>query len=246
MSNKAENINIFIEKVFYPIKKEDHIKVDLTFLKNIQLSDNECLYLYDLTQNKILYKKGFTQCLGYDENIISFNFLFQNMHPDDVEIVQRITKNAISFCIDHPDNSIQNQLFITYRHKTNSGDYIKILNQISIFEVDKKGFLKSLLIRLLDISFLDNSNNVNWDFKASNLNIETFKNKIYKHTLAFFTPREQDLIHEIIKGYTNKQIAVHLKISEHTVATHRKNILRKSNCHNFIELEVFCKGKGIL
>ncbi len=167
MSNKAENINIFIEKVFYPIKKEDHIKVDLTFLKNIQLSDSECLYLYDLTQNKILYKKGFTQCLGYDENIISFNFLFQNIHPDDVEIVQRITKNAISFCIDHPDNSIQNQLFITYRHKTNSGDYIKILNQISIFEVDKKGFLKSLLIRLLDISFLDNSNNVNWDFKGS-------------------------------------------------------------------------------
>lgn len=246
MGNKVENINTFIEKVFNPFEKEDHQKVDLNFLKNLQLSNNECLYLYDLRQNIILYKKGFTQCLGYDENIISFHFLFENMHPDDVEIVQRITKNAISFCIDYPDNSVKNQLFITYRHKTKSGDYIKILNQISIFEADKKGMLKSLLIRLLDISFLDKTDNVNWDFKANNLNIEDFKNKIYKYTQTFFTPREQELIHEIIKGYTNKQIAVHLKISEHTVATHRKNILRKSNCHNFIELEVFCKGKGIL
>ena len=246
MNNKAENINDFIEKVFHPIEREDLLKVDLTFLKSIPLGENECLYLYDLTQNKILYKKGFTQCLGYEENSISFNFLFENMHPDDVEIVQKITKNAISFSIEHPDNSIQNQLFITYRHKTKSGDYIKILNQISIFEVDKKGVLKSLLIRLLDISFLDKTDYVNWDFKANGIDIETFKNNIYTNRLTYFTPRELELIHEINKGHTNKQIAIDLEISEHTVGTHRKNILRKSNCHNFIELEIFCKGNGIL
>ena len=245
MSNKAENINTFIEKVFYPIEKEDQ-KVDLTFLKNMQLNDSECIYLFDLTQNKILFKKGFLKCLGYAENVITFDFLFKNIHPDDVEIVQRVTKNTILYSIDHPDNSIQNQLFITYRHKTNKGDYIKILNQISVFEMDKKGVLQSILIRLLDISFLDNTDNVNWDFKASGLDQKTFKKEIYKYTKTFFTPRERELIHEIVKGYTNKEIGAHLKISGHTVATHRKNILKKSNCHNFIELEIFCKGKGVI
>ena len=245
MSNKAESINTFIENIFYPIEKVNQ-KVDLTFLKKMQLNDNECIFLFDLTQNKILFKKGFLKCLGYAENIIAFDFLFSNIHPDDVEIVQRVTEKAILYSIDHPDNSIQNQLFMTYRHKTNKGNYIKILNQSSIFEVDKKGILQSLLIRLLDISFLDNTDNVSWDFKASGLDQKTFKKKIYKYTKTFFTPRERELIHEIVKGYTNKEIGAHLKISGHTVATHRKNILRKSNCHNFIELEIFCKGKGIL
>jgi DNA-binding NarL/FixJ family response regulator len=101
-------------------------------------------------------------------------------------------------------------------------------------------------MRLLDISFLDCTENVNWDFKASGLDNKTFKKKIYKYTKTFFTPRERELIRVIVKGYTNKKIGVYLNISEHTVSSHRKNILKKSNCHNFNELEIFCKGRGIL
>lgn len=246
MSNKPEDLNAFIEKVFYHFEKEDHEKIDLNFLKNIEISDSECLYLFSLQQNKILYKKGFTECLGYDEDIISFDFLTKNIHPDDAELVQRVTKATILYSIDHPDDSINNQLFITYRHKTKKDNYVKILNQVSIFEVDKKGILKTILIRLLNISFLDNTKSVNWIFKAKDLDEVAFKKTVYKSTSDFFTPREMELIYEIIKGFTIKEIGIHLNISVHTVATHRKNILKKSNCHNFIELEVFCRGKGIL
>ena len=246
MYNKPEDLNAFIEKVFYHFEKEDHEEIDLNFLKNIQISNSECLYLFSLQQNKILYKKGFTECLGYDEDIISFDFLTKNIHPDDAELVQRVTKATILYSIDHPDDSINNQLFITYRHKTKKDNYIKILNQVSIFEVDKKGTIKTILIRLLNISFLDNTNNVNWTFKAKGIDEVDFKKNVYKHTSDFFTLRELELIHEIVKGFTNKEIAKKFIISEHTVATHRKNILKKSNCHNFIELEVFCRGKGIL
>lgn len=246
MSNKAEDLNTFIEKAFYHFEKKDHENIDLDYLKNIQISDSECLYLFNLQQNRIIYKKGFSECLGHDEDIISFDSLSKNIHPDDSELVQRVTKATILYCIDHPEDSINNQLFITYRHKTKNGDYVKILNQISIFDVDNKGTLKTILIRLLNISFLDNTNNVNWTFKAKDLDEDAFKKNIYKHTSDFFTPRELELIHEIVKGFTNKEIGIHLNISEHTVATHRKNILKKSNCHNFLELEVFCRGKGIL
>ena len=174
------------------------------------------------------------------------DFLFKNIHSDDLEIVQKVTQMTISYSLKHPKDSINNQLFITYRHKTKQGDYIKILNQITIFDVDNEGTLKTLLIRLLDISFLDNSNNVNWKFKAKGLDKKAFKKNVYKDIHNNFTNREQELVHKIVKGLTNKEIAKELKLSEHTVATHRKNIFRKSNCHNLIELEVFCKGKGII
>ncbi len=44
---------------------------------------------------------------------------------------------------------------------------------------------------------------------------------------TFFTPREIEILLLIAKGMQTKEIAENLKIAEHTVRTHRKNILEK-------------------
>ncbi|TFB25132.1 response regulator transcription factor [Filobacillus milosensis] len=43
----------------------------------------------------------------------------------------------------------------------------------------------------------------------------------------------------LIKGYTNDQIARHTYTSKHTVRTHIKNIYRKLNVHNKIDLILY-------
>jgi len=48
------------------------------------------------------------------------------------------------------------------------------------------------------------------------------------------TAREIDIIRLIEKEYSNKQIAEELFISERTVETHRKNIMRKTDTNNVI------------
>jgi DNA-binding NarL/FixJ family response regulator len=50
------------------------------------------------------------------------------------------------------------------------------------------------------------------------------------------TERELEIIRLIEREFSNKQIAVHLAISERTVETHRKNILRKTKTNNVIGL----------
>ena len=65
-------------------------------------------------------------------------------------------------------------------------------------------------------------------------------------TEKFFTKREVEIIIEIEKGQTNKKIGEKLQISEYTVATHRKHIFKKSNCHNSKELLLFCREKCII
>ncbi|MCE6989927.1 response regulator transcription factor [Dyadobacter sp. CY323] len=42
-----------------------------------------------------------------------------------------------------------------------------------------------------------------------------------------FTKREIEIIHLISKGKTSRDIALKMFVSEYTVKTHRKNILRK-------------------
>jgi DNA-binding NarL/FixJ family response regulator len=50
------------------------------------------------------------------------------------------------------------------------------------------------------------------------------------------TYRELEVIRLIEREYSNKQIAGELGISERTVETHRKNILRKTRTNNVIGL----------
>ena len=60
------------------------------------------------------------------------------------------------------------------------------------------------------------------------------------------TRREKEIIAELIKGYNVPQIAKTLFISPHTVETHKKNIFKKLNIHNSIDLITFVNEKNLL
>ena len=51
--------------------------------------------------------------------------------------------------------------------------------------------------------------------------------------------REQDVLIQVVKGLSNKEIADTLCISVHTVITHRKNITRKLNIHSTAGLTIY-------
>lgn len=242
MNIDGKDMAKFIKEVsnYYNIKclKEQ----DTAKLKDIPCNHNECIFLLDFAQNKIIYSRGFQNVLGYSDNDITLDFIMNNHHPDDSEIVKRINKASLIYCMENPVDVFNNILVISYRRRKKDGSYIKVLHESSTYEVNDKGITTQVLIKLFDISFMDTSNRVKWKFTAKNLDKEAFKKIIYKVNYEFFTPREIEIIKETAKGLTNNLIAEKLYISKHTVATHKKNILKKSNCHNTIELLNFCKN----
>tara|TARA_R110002020_G_scaffold471144_1_gene697654 strand:- start:5106 stop:5771 length:666 start_codon:yes stop_codon:yes gene_type:complete len=50
------------------------------------------------------------------------------------------------------------------------------------------------------------------------------------------SPRETEIIKLVVRDFSTKQIAEVLFISEKTVETHRKNILRKTDCSSLVSL----------
>ncbi len=60
------------------------------------------------------------------------------------------------------------------------------------------------------------------------------------------TEREIDIIRGIAEGFSNKLIADKLKLSTHTVNTHRKNIMSKLGVNNTAGVVMFAVKNGLL
>lgn len=99
---------------------------------------------------------------------------------------------------------------------------------------------------MTDISFLETSNRVEWDFQANEVDLSALKKVIYKLYKDFYTKREKEVIKLLEANYTSEQIAKQLYLSKHTVQTHRKNILRKAKSHSIDDVLLFCKKNGII
>lgn len=60
------------------------------------------------------------------------------------------------------------------------------------------------------------------------------------------TTREIEIIKLLAKGLSSPEIAERLFISENTVETHRRNILRKTNTHSTVELINYSRSNHII
>jgi DNA-binding NarL/FixJ family response regulator len=221
-------------------------KTDFVKYKDFVPRRDECYYVIDFSLNKIVYAKGFLTSMGYPDEDIDLDLMINTMHPEDMELVNRVSKAAIMYAIEYPNSPENNILSMTYRIRKNDGHYAKFLSQSVVLRTDENGSMLRTLVKLTNISFIDSSSPVFWEFKAKGLDKQKFKAQVYEPYQRIFTKRELEIISLLHENLSNTDISKELNISIGTVATHRKNILRKSNCHNVADLIEFCVRRGIL
>ncbi|MDN3641078.1 LuxR C-terminal-related transcriptional regulator [Lutimonas halocynthiae] len=230
-------------------KKYKHIEFRDDYLETLQalnLSQTECIYVIDFSKNKMTFANGFESFVGYKDEKMSLGNYLEKIHPDDIDLVGRIGAATMEHTHSNPNNNKDNVLYISFRIRKSNNEYIKVLSQSSVFEIGQEGQMISSLVKVSDLSFIEDGEVVRYKFVAENLDQEAFKYKIYHSSKDLFTNRELDIIKEIAKGKSSQDIAESLEISKHTVATHRKKIMKKSGCHSAEELLKFCKRNGVL
>jgi len=67
-----------------------------------------------------------------------------------------------------------------------------------------------------------------------------------KEEKAFLSPREMDVLREIMNGLKSAEIAERLNLSLFTVNTHRKNLMKKAGVNNVSQLITWVNEKGIV
>ena len=64
--------------------------------------------------------------------------------------------------------------------------------------------------------------------------------------LQELTRREKEILQLVVKGFTSKQMAEHLHLSQRTVDHHRSNLLRKFNRKNSVEMVNYAVRNGFV
>ncbi len=76
---------------------------------------------------------------------------------------------------------------------------------------------------------------------------QSFKDiRVQEFEKPMLTPRQIEIIKYAAQGFTSKEIAEKLFLSELTIIKHRKNIIKKLGLRNFTEVVSFAFQKGII
>ncbi len=199
---------------------------------------NQFCYAIEYPNLKLSYlSSSFNRILGY-QNDFSFQEIISIIHPEDIIEVSCSNKNACEFILNNYKSLSTGSLLHSnkYRIRNTSGKYYNVINHTYLW---KKGIVSSefkLLSYITIISNFINNSNLNNLFESSNNHQDG--------EIMSFTQRELEILSLLALGKNSVEIGTILKISKHTVDTHRRKMLAKSKLCNTPELIAYSLSRG--
>ncbi|WP_336716416.1 response regulator transcription factor [Chryseobacterium mucoviscidosis] len=164
------------------------------------------------------------------------------VHPDDIEFITKAEQKVVEILMKIGK---EHQLFLKssycFRMKTASGNYELFHHQaVLTWEDEDKNLVQSINIHT-NIHHITKQNPhtvliTGIGHRSDFIQIKIENSSSKKDQEINLTKRETEILSLIAKGYSGPEISKILILSEHTVRTHRKNILAKTNSRNSKEL----------
>ncbi len=189
--------------------------------------------------NKEFIDKGierFLQCLHPEE----INIILKDIYGDMMGVIASQSSDKDRLSLQHQYN---------YRFKRKNGNYSNLLEQIQALEVDETG---RVTLALGNVIMLQNTEKLPLRLTIRQFNTDgmsrTVFSKIYSQFQSEYkvTKREEEMLRHLASGKTSKEIANKLFISQHTVDTHRRNLLKKMRCKSVVEMTRIAFNNGML
>ncbi|MFD1094826.1 response regulator transcription factor [Salegentibacter chungangensis] len=191
------------------------------------------------------------QITGFCPEDVKMEQLLQQALPREVATLEKkelVIKDFFGRFIKREDITSYKVIY-SYELQNHNEDRKVMLLQAIPLSLDDNGVPQHIFSIHTDISHITNSSNkdvsfINIDGGESYLSIDAdqkrfspeLANKETRCFLEDLSGREKEIIRLLASGYSADMIASNLFLSSHTVKTHRRNILKKSNCANTAEL----------
>lgn len=222
-------------------KSVDHILKDPRFERFQVFAEQGVRILDNSTQQYLYVNEATTSIMGYTpEEILKGGLTFghRKTHPWDLLQLALLSVKALKLWRKLPEEDKLNARFsfdIRIRHK--DGKYRRILQHAYTLSLTDEGKPGLLMMVSNDITSHKTSTKIQYVFgvhRPTHFDV-LWSGETGPHGNPL-TERETQVVYLIAQGQTENEISATLKISAHTVKTHKKNILSKSNCRNTAEL----------
>lgn len=184
---------------------------------------------------------------------IDFKRLFVNghepileiIHPGDIHYGLLVRKKIYSLLSNlSTKEKMKHKMVHEMRVRNIRGEYIRIIEQEQVIELDKSGNIW-LMLSVIDVDASHES-----EITKSHLyNFETGEQIFIDLSDTLEEPltnRELSVLQLMKQGLLSKEIANYLSISVNTINTHRQNILLKLKANNSIEAVNIAQRLGLL
>ena len=186
---------------------------------------NLMITIYMIEENKFLYcNKVFKTLLGFNPNGLiekGWEFWFSLVHPCDVS---RIKEKIFTFF----KTPLARDVISMQYHITNfKGEKIYIKHEILIYKLKKRILALNYFFDVSEKEEIERCVKINGGHRGR---------KKIKNELDQISSREEEVLKLIANGYSSKQIADELFISNHTAVSHRKHLIKKFRVKNTAQL----------
>lgn len=207
----------------------------------------------DMRTSRFVYvSKNFIQMLGYpSEEVLAkgLQLILSLIHPDDIKEYMEVTKVVWEFLMALPASQRKYyKTSVDFRIRNKEEVHKRVLQQNTALQTDKGGNIVLLLMVISDISHLKKETGISaaivstkhdgflvWDGSDTQL----------KSQIAF-SRRELEIIKFLAEGFSSREVAERLNVSEFTVSTHRRNMLKKTRLSNTRALVRFAINHGMI
>ncbi|WP_298317586.1 LuxR C-terminal-related transcriptional regulator [uncultured Aquimarina sp.] len=227
----------------FEVEEEDYIKFEKhkIYLKKNYSFKNSVIAVYDFYRRRYLfYQNNLEHIFGNEfksSNIQDSNYIMSRIHPEDLNTILKASIEMNKFYKTLTKERKKDfQLHSEFRILDYQNKYVKVIEQYSTLELDRKGGMWLIFI-LMDLSpyRLKREKAFYQLVDTKNNQLIHFKTHSSKNNYNKLSKREKEILDLVQKGQLSKEISDKLFISVHTVNTHRQNILKKLKANNSIE-----------
>ncbi|WP_066632835.1 LuxR C-terminal-related transcriptional regulator [Labilibacter marinus] len=224
--------------------------IELEEIQKLICFNNQFFHIIQFPAFKTLYiSPSVSDVLGYHPKEMTLRKLYGLIHPEDYPIALLATKKMCEFVIDNYNNlkPFKSVMSMDFRIMHKDGHYIRLYNQNCIFKKDTDDKEFKALALSTDISHL--KNNVQMEFNYTNNGDGVscpFPDQELSEFSSLFTHRERQVLALLAVGKSSSEIGKMLRISRHTVDTHRRKMLSKSHLGNTTELVAYSISNNLI
>jgi len=201
-----------------------------------QLYPDQVLMLCNRSHPKLQYiGSNCRHIFGFEkEEFQSFRVqdFFARIHAEDVEGLQQCFEFINSA---EPYDPVTHRFVFHYRFKCKTGSYIHLRDEKLAIESENGKYIYFTMFKNISNQekFFHVKLNILQYIKGDVTKAYTFDPR---HAYRSITPRQNEIIKFIIKGFSTQEIADRLHVSVNTVKNHKQALFRKVNVKSSVEL----------